>query len=167
MLPGSLMGRSSANLLIFILSLTGCFISLFLTVKYVQNADIPCTSGSNDCNAVANDAAAWGLGIPGLQRIPTPAMGLLMYVSLAVLSMIRVLAPAAPLAAKGGILQWILAFVGVVVSGYLTWREAAVIHHWCVWCLGSAAIVFIIFLISSAERCGGAPREREGGLEAT
>jgi uncharacterized membrane protein len=167
MLPESLMARSSANLAIFVLSLAGCFISLFLTVKYVQNADIPCTRGSSDCNAVANDAAAWGFGIPGLRAVPTPAMGLLMYMSLAALSMVRVLMPDGPLARRAGILQWSIALAGVAVSGYLTWREAAVIHHWCVWCVGSAAIVFLIFLISSVERMAGAPRAPEGGLEVT
>jgi uncharacterized membrane protein len=157
------MARSPSNLAIFVLSLAGCFISLFLTVKYVQNADIPCTRGSNDCNVVATDAAAWGLGIPALRPVPTPAMGLLMYVSLAVFSMARVIMPDAPAAKIAGILQWGIAAIGVVVSAYLTWREAAVIHHWCIWCLGSAGIVLLIFIISSAEKWGRMPPGRVGG----
>lgn len=161
------MARSTANLAIFVLSLTGCFISLFLTVKYVQNADIPCTSGSSDCNIVANDAAAWGLGIPALKAIPTPALGLLMYAALAALAMARVLAAGSPLAQKAGTFQWGIALAGLVVSAYLTWREAAVIHHWCVWCLGSAAIILILFLITSAERFGGAPAARKERLEVS
>jgi uncharacterized membrane protein len=151
------MARSTANLAIFILSLAGCFISLFLTVKYVQNADIPCTSGSSDCNVVANDTAAWGLGIPVLKAIPTPALGLLMYVALAALAMTRVLAADSKLARKAGAFQWGFALIGLAVSAYLTWREAAVIYHWCIWCLGSAGIILILFIISSAERFGPAP----------
>jgi uncharacterized membrane protein len=161
------MARSTANLAVFVLSLAGCFISLFLTVKYVQNADIPCTSGSSDCNVVANDAAAWGLGIPALKAIPTPALGLLMYVALAGLAMFRVVAADSPLARKAGVIQWGFALAGLAVSAYLTWREAAVIHHWCVWCLGSAAIVLLLFIITSAERFGGAPAARKERLEVS
>ena len=161
------MPRSNANLAIFVLALAGCFISVFLTVKYVQNADIPCMSGAGDCNAVANDKAAWGLGVAALKAVPTPALGLLMYVSLAGLAMARVISAGPELARKAGIGQWLLALAGVGVSGYLTWREAAVIHHWCVWCVGSAIIVLVIFMISSAERLGGAPSARKEGLEAT
>jgi uncharacterized membrane protein len=161
------MTRSIANLAIFVLSLVGCVISLFLTIKYIQSADIPCTGGSSDCNAVANDSAAWGLGIEALKRIPTPALGLLMYATLAALSMLRVVSEnnAANIGAKRA--QWAISFIGVGVSAYLTWREAAVIHHWCVWCVGSAIIVLILFLISSSEQAGGLRATRKESLEAT
>ena len=155
------------NLILFVLALIGCFISLFLTIKYVQNADIPCSKGMSDCNAVAHDDAAWGLGIPALKPVPTPALGMLMYVTLIGLCLARVITSATSVQRKVGLLQWFVAFVGVVVSAYLTYREAAIIHHWCTWCLGSAAIVLLIFILSSAERFGAKPTAGTRGLEPT
>ena len=161
------MSRFTANLAIFILSLIGCGISLILTIKYVQNADIPCMRSSSDCNAVAHDEAAWGLGIPALRFVPTPALGAAMYASLAALSMLRVLTSSRSVSTKASVAQWALGMSGVVVSTYLTWREAAVIHHWCVWCVGSAVIVLILFIISSFERFGDTRIARKESLEAT
>jgi uncharacterized membrane protein len=157
----------SINLILFILALIGCFISVFLTIKYAQHEEIQCTKGFSDCNAVANDDAAWGLGIPALKAVPTPALGILMYVTLVGLCLSRVISSAESVQRKAGVLQWSVAFVGLLVSGYLTWREAAVIHHWCTWCLGSAAIVLLIFLLSSAERFGAKPPAGTRGLEPT
>jgi uncharacterized membrane protein len=42
--------------------------------------------------------------------------------------------------------------VGVAFSAYLTYLEAAVIHAWCQWCIISAVIVTIIFLLAVVER---------------
>jgi len=155
------------NLALFLLALIGSFISLFLAIKYVQNADIPCTSGMSDCNAVAHDDAAWGLGAPALKAVPTPVFGLLMYVTLIALCLSRVISGSDAVQRLAGVLQWSVGFIGLLVSGYLTWREAAVIHHWCTWCLGSAAIVLLIFLLSSAERFGVKPQAGTRGLEPT
>ncbi len=160
------MNRSNANLAIFILSLAGCFVSLFLAVKYAQKADIPCMRGSSDCNAVARDAAAWGLGVPALSAVPTPVFGLLMYGTLAALAMARVILSSPSLSRNAATLQWAVGLIGVGVSAYLTWREAAVIHHWCVWCVGSAIIILLIFLFSSAERLAAVSRVRSEKLEA-
>ena len=40
---------------------------------------------------------------------------------------------------------------GLAFSGYLTYLEAFVIHAWCRWCLGSAAIVTLIWICSIPE----------------
>ena len=38
--------------------------------------------------------------------------------------------------------------VGVAFSAYLTYLEAFVIHAWCQWCVISAILVTLIFLLS-------------------
>ena len=38
--------------------------------------------------------------------------------------------------------------VGVAFSGYLTYLEAFVIRAWCMWCVISAVLVTLIFLLS-------------------
>jgi uncharacterized membrane protein len=44
----------------------------------------------------------------------------------------------------------VLSGLGVLFTGYLTYLEAFVIHAWCRWCLGSAAIIAAIFLAALA-----------------
>jgi uncharacterized membrane protein len=41
-----------------------------------------------------------------------------------------------------------MASIGLVFTAYLTYLEAFVIHAWCQWCLVSAALVALIFLLS-------------------
>lgn len=41
-----------------------------------------------------------------------------------------------------------LSAVGVAFSGYLTYIEAFVIEMWCQWCVVSAVIITLIFLLS-------------------
>src|SRR2546421_2052585 len=128
------MTRRWPNLIIFVLALAGCFLSLFLTLKYVQGQHIPC-GPTSDCDTVASDRYAWGLGFPALESIPTPAFGALMYATLAGLAFWRVAATSARNERLAGWFQFGIAGTGVLVSAALTWREAT-IHHWCHWCLG-------------------------------
>jgi uncharacterized membrane protein len=43
------------------------------------------------------------------------------------------------------------AAIGVLFSAWLTYLELAVIHAICVWCVTSAVIVLIIFLVSISD----------------
>jgi uncharacterized membrane protein len=40
---------------------------------------------------------------------------------------------------------------GVVFSAWLTYLEGRVIHAWCEWCISSAILVTIAFLLALAE----------------
>ena len=40
-----------------------------------------------------------------------------------------------------------IALIGFLFSGYLTYREAFSIHHYCEWCLGSAACMTILTIL--------------------
>jgi uncharacterized membrane protein len=42
----------------------------------------------------------------------------------------------------------VLSGAGVAFTAYLTYLEAFVLHAWCRWCLGSAAIIVAIFVTS-------------------
>ena len=106
---------------------------------------------------MANHYTAKGFGIHGLEGIPTAAFGLAMYIVLIGISMFRASAiqssPALPaLVRRLGLYQWTLGMAGVLVSIWLSYLEAYVIHAWCQWCLASAFIVFCIFISASAER---------------
>jgi uncharacterized membrane protein len=42
----------------------------------------------------------------------------------------------------------LLASWGVVFTAWLNYLEGFVIHAWCEWCLGSAAMVVLLFIIA-------------------
>ena len=44
-----------------------------------------------------------------------------------------------------------LSFVGVAISAYLTYLEAFKIHAYCLWCVSSAVVISLIFLVSLFE----------------
>ena len=150
------MNPTLSNRIIFILSLIGFGVAAYITLADLRVVDLPCGI-SNDCAVVAQDSAAKGLGIPGLQAIPTGAFGALMYLTMAALSMARVVSFSPRVVERAGVLIRLFSGLGVAVSTWLTYREAFVIHAWCKWCVGSAAVVLLIFITSMAERLAAPP----------
>lgn len=43
------------------------------------------------------------------------------------------------------------ALIGFAFSAYLTYLEAAVIHAWCRWCIGSAVVATLVLLFAIPE----------------
>jgi uncharacterized membrane protein len=138
------------NRIIFILSLAGAGVSVYLTMAYMKMVGLGC-SALYGCASVAEDPHSWGFGIPAIKSIPTPAFGLAAYLILATLSFMSVAMPDRPLARIIPGAQFAISGAGVAVSAWLTYLEAYVIHAWCQWCLMSAAIILIIFLTAGAE----------------
>ena len=44
------------------------------------------------------------------------------------------------------------ASIGLVFTAYLTYLEAFVIHAWCQWCVVSAVLIAVIFLVRSMSK---------------
>jgi uncharacterized membrane protein len=146
------------NRLIFIFSLIGFGVAIYITLAHKQVVNLPC-GPEGGCETVANDVAAKGLSIPALQAIPTAAFGALMYVAMASLAMVRVAATSKSVVGMAGSLIRLIASMGVVITAWLTYREAFIIHAWCRWCVGSAVILILIFITSMAERFLRPPAE--------
>jgi protein-disulfide isomerase len=83
--------------------------------------------------------------------IPTAAFGLLYYVALLLLCWALLGRVSAWLRWGLGALRWGMAGAAVLLSLWLTFLEAYVIHGWCPWCLSSAGIAVLIFSIASIE----------------
>ena len=147
------MTPSNHNRIIFVLALAGVGVALALTISHATAIDLPCTV-THGCEEVARDPSAHGFGIPFLKAIPTAAFGLLMYILLAGLSFLRAANADASTQRLLAGFQWLLSLGGVVVTAYLMYLEAYVIHAWCQWCLASAAIITTIFITASLERFG-------------
>ena len=125
------------------LALIGVFVSTYLTLyKLGYIGELKCAVGS--CETVNTSRWATFLGLP------VAAWGLGFYVSALVLAMRSIQEKYADARAFS------VAFValtgwGVVFSGWLTYLELFVINAICMWCVISACIVAIMFVVSIAD----------------
>jgi uncharacterized membrane protein len=123
-----------------LLSLVGLLIGVYLTLfKFGIIGTLACGVGS--CEQVQTSHWSVFLGVP----VATWGVGF--YVLMLALTM-SALQPrwAESRALSLGI--FLLAAWGVLFTGWLNYLEGFVIHAWCEWCLGSAAIVAILFVLA-------------------
>ena len=130
-------------MLLAMLSLIGVFLSIYLTLyKLGYIGSLQCAVGS--CETVNTSRWATFLGLP------VAAWGLGFYVSALGLSLLGVQEQYVDRrwvsAALTGLTGW-----GVLFSGWLTYLELFVIDAICMWCVISAIIVAIMFVISLAD----------------
>ncbi len=129
-----------ARMAIAVLALIGLLIAAYLALyKLGYLGVIQCTVGG--CETVQSSQYALFLGIP------VAVWGAGAYLTLLILAALgvqprRVSERWVALAIFG------VAAAGVIFSAYLTYLEAAVIQAWCQWCVVSAVIITLIFLLS-------------------
>jgi uncharacterized membrane protein len=133
-------GPPATRMGIALLSLLGLLIAGYLTMyKFGYLGVIQCTIGG--CEKVQTSAYSQFLGQP------VSLWGMGAYLTLLVIAMLGV----QPRFARE---RWValalfgVSAVGVVFSAYLTYLEAFVIHAWCQWCVISAILITLIFLLS-------------------
>jgi uncharacterized membrane protein len=125
------------------LALIGVFVSSYLTLyKLGYIGTLNCAIGS--CETVNTSrwatffgmpVAAWGLGF------------YLVALTVAFMSVQERYADSRNMAVALAVLTgW-----GTIFSGWLTYLELFVIHAICIWCVTSACIVFLMFLVSLAD----------------
>ena len=128
------------------LALAGIFISLYLTLyKLGVIGELSCTIGS--CETVNTSKWSRFLGLP------VAAWGLLFYLDVFAVALVGTL----PRFENERVISIVLVAetaVGVLFSAWLTYLELAVIHAICIWCVTSAVIVTVIFLVSVADLRG-------------
>lgn len=110
----------------------GLLLSGYLLIAYVSPEPVPCLSGGG-CQAAQLSKYASFL------NVPTPAYGIIFYVSLGVLAALW------NKDSKKKILPLLVVLVGsgLVVSAFLTYVEAFVLEAWCSWCVASAVLVVV------------------------
>ena len=118
---------------LFAVAIAGLLVSGYLFITYTTGGPITCGVG-HGCDTVRASEYASFFGIP------TPAYGLLFYLLLAI----------------GVIIRWqrgvlLLTALGLLTSAYLTYLEAFVIHAYCLWCLVSAGLTVIAFMLALLE----------------
>lgn len=125
---------------IAVLSLVGLLVSGYLTLyKLGYLGVIQCTTGG--CETVQASQYALFLGMP------VALWGMGAYAVLLLLA-IAGLQPAFVDDRRVSIAIFSIAAVGLAFSAWLTYLEAMVIHAWCQWCVVSAVLITLIFLLS-------------------
>ena len=124
--------------LLLVLALAGFADSLYLTYDHFQQGLAPCgTSIFSSCNAVLASSYAVVYGIP------LALLGVIHYTLLFVSAGVFI---------KNknnyfGALVVFLSYAGIVVSAYLMYLQAYVIQAYCIYCIASALLSLIIFIL--------------------
>jgi len=123
-----------------VLSLVGLLLSAYLSLfKLGVIESLTCQIGS--CDRVQSSPWAVFLGIP------VPYLGVAGYVGLLAVSL-------AGLQPRFSRERWValslfaMSAAGVAFSAYLTYLEAFRIRAWCMWCVISAVLMTVIFLLT-------------------
>jgi uncharacterized membrane protein len=133
--------RDGLRLVSIVLAVIGLLITAYLTWSHISNVQTICPATSTfNCDLVQNSVYS------KLGPIPVSYLGLAGYITiLAVL----LLEPRIPLLTERGKLITLgLTLFGVLFSGYLTYVEAFVLGSWCLWCVGSAIAMTLLFIVS-------------------
>ena len=127
-------------MLIAVLAMIGMFIALYLTLfKLGKIGALSCSIGS--CETV--NTSRWA----NFMGLPVAAWGVFFYLDVLILALIGI----QPLFARKPVVSWLLALwsgFGFLFSAWLTYLELFRIHATCIWCVTSAVVVSLIFILS-------------------
>lgn len=138
--PGDDAAPPLSRMAIAVLSLAGVLVSAYLALyRWGYLAEIQCSIGG--CDTVQASPYALFLGVP------VAAWGVIAYAVLLVVALAG-LRPRWVGARWVSLVLFAVSATGVAFSAYLTYLEALVIHTWCQWCVISAILVTLIFLLS-------------------
>lgn len=124
------------NRLVFILSLAGIIVAVYVLQSFVRQSSIICVN--QGCELVRKSSYSYPFGIP------VPAFGLVGYTLLAILTFLRTTSTSKKL------LYPILAIAifGILFVTWFTYMELFVIRAVCTWCAISAVNMYLIFYLT-------------------
>jgi len=126
------------NRIIFILSIAGVVMAIYVLQSFVRNTGILCLTGGG-CELVRKSPISYPFGIP------VPAIGLIGYTGLTILAFLRT-----SLRSPSSDLRLLKIMLGIAVFGvcFVSWftiMELFVIRGTCTWCAVSAVNMVVIF----------------------
>lgn len=125
---------------LFAFSLVGLFDSIYLWWAY-STPSRPLVCLGTGCDVVRASRFAY------IRGVPLPLFGFAMYAALALLIFSEPLVSRA-LGSAVRLAVGVISGGGVLVSAYLTWVEASVLHAWCFWCVISGVTIAGIFALA-------------------
>jgi len=128
--------------LVPVLSLIGLGVAGYLAYVEINQVEAICGPVGN-CNTVQQSSYAMLFGI-----LPIGVLGVLGYLVMIILWLAGNL-DSEVWQKTANILLWIISLIGVLFSVYLTFLEPFVIGATCLWCISSAVIMTILFLLAT------------------
>ena len=127
------------NRVIFILSLLGVIMAAYVLQSFIRHSSIVCLTGGG-CVLVRKSPLSYPFGIP------VPAVGLVGYTILSILSFLRTTSD------NKNLLKGIIgmATFGICFVSWFTYTEIFLIKGICTWCAVSAVNMFVIFGLAVA-----------------
>jgi len=132
------------RMLLALLALVGVFLSLYLTLYKVGIIGTLACSSLGSCETVQTSRWATFLGLP------VAAWGLGYYLMILVVSFAGVQDRWSDSRGLSTLLL-VLTGWGLIFSAYLTYLELFVIHAICTWCVGSAILIALMFVVALLE----------------
>ena len=135
--------RSGGQITLFVLSLLGIVISIYLTSVHYENVPLVCsTNGLVDCASVLSSPYSV---VPGT-TIPITVPGLAWCLVSAALAFVawRVW----PQLRTIRIAQFVWTLIGMLTVLYLVFVELVRLHRICAWCTALHVIIFVMLLIT-------------------
>jgi uncharacterized membrane protein len=123
-----------------LISIAGLFLGAYLTLyKFGVIGSLACNVGS--CERVQTSRWSVFLGLP------VATWGIGFYVAMLALS-VAGMQPRFEESPRISLAMLVLAGWGVLFTAWLNYLEAFVINAWCEWCLGSAGMVLLLFVLA-------------------
>jgi uncharacterized membrane protein len=140
---------------IALLALVGLFVALYLWLHALGFGGAIKCGASGGCETVQTSQWAIFLGLP------VAFYGVVGYFTVLIVALAS-LRPAAMVQPRWNLLLLLLATIGVLFTVYLTYVELFLIHAICRWCVGSAVIITLIWIVSLLSLRSPAPRTDRG-----
>jgi len=138
--------QKTLNRIMFVLSIAGLIMGSYVLQSFLRQTGIICLTGGG-CEAVRKSALSYPFGIP------VPAVGVVGYTFLVVLTFLRTVNPALPAGRQkleknllAGILG--MATFGICFVTWFTYTEIFLIKGVCMWCAISAVNMYVIFVLT-------------------
>jgi uncharacterized membrane protein len=148
--------RERALILVtLVFAVAGAAIASYLVYENLQNRTGVCTI-THGCATVQKSSYGKILGVP----VSVP--GLALYVTLGAAA-VAWLTNLRGLRDTVAVLACYLALFGFLFSGYLTYVEGFVLDAWCIYCIGSASLMTLLFLAWATEVALVVRRRRRAG----
>lgn len=122
-----------------VLALVGVGISGYLTYVHFNMDALVCAGGG--CEIVQQSQYSEIMGIP------IAVMGLLMFIAVIALVIVRERMVNYAYLANAGIM--LLLVSSLLYFAYLTYLEMNVIHAWCQWCVATSIVTLVLFIVEA------------------
>ncbi len=132
---------TSLNRAIFILSLLGIIIAIYVLQGFIRQAPIVCVN--TGCELVRKNPASYLFGV-----VPVPAVGLVGYTILAICAFLRTTQLTQKTATLVTRIMLGMGAFGVAFVAWFTYTEIFVIRGICTWCAISAVNMVVVFVLT-------------------